>query len=149
MKATVLGCVLFGVSMAMAPLRLGAADAGDQPAPATSNVEVPATAGSRNPVTVGKVTKGQKVTLTIGHVLWKGGGTKTGVSADWRGYRGRLEGNALPWMALIAAVGKQNFLPDKKEFTFTVPADGVLILFANDSNPNGNSGKGEVTVKVE
>ena len=97
----------------------------------------------------GKVSAGQKVTLTIGHVLWKGGGSKAGTPVDWHGYRGRMEKNALPWMALVAAVGKQAFLPDKKEFSFTVPADGELVLFANDGNPDGNSGKGEVTVKIE
>lgn len=149
MKLASFACASFGILSVLAPPRIGAADAGNVPAPATSTVEVPATAGQRNPVKVGPVTKGQKVTLTIGHVLWKGGGSKAGDSTDWRGHRGRFEKNGLPWMALVAAVGKQTFLADKKVFTFTVPADGDLVLFANDSNPDGNSGKGEVTVKVE
>ncbi len=118
-------------------------------APAGTAITVPATAGARNPVKVGRVTKGQTITITIGPVLWKGGGSKTGDSVNWKGYRGRLEGNGLPWMALVAAIGKQNFLPDKREFTFTAPADGELVLFANDGNPDGNKGKGEVTVKIE
>jgi hypothetical protein len=149
MKIAAFACAVLGVLSAIVPARLSAADASGQVAPATSTVTVPATAGSRNPVKIGKVTAGQKVTLVIGHVLWKGGGSKTGDSADWRGYRGRKEGNGLPWMALVAAVGKQNFLPDKKEFTFAVTTEGELVLFANDGNPDGNSGKGEVTVKVE
>jgi len=149
MKAVAWVCTLLGLALFTSPIRSIAADTGDQPAPASSTVEVPATAGSRSPVKVGTVTAGQKITLTIGHVLWKGGGSKTGDSTDWRGYRGRKEGNGLPWLALVAAVGKQNFLPDKKVFTFTVPANGTLVLYCNDGNPDGNSGKGEVTVKVE
>jgi len=140
---------VFGCAMMLMPFLTRAEDSDEQKAPATSTVEIPATAGHRNPVKIGKVTKGQTVTLTIGHVLWTGGGSKRGAFADWHGYRDRREHNGLPWMAVVLAVGDHNFLPDKKEFTFTVPADGELVIFANDENPNGNSGKGEVTVKVE
>lgn len=148
MKASAWFCFLLGLAVFTTLPQARAAD-GDQPAPGMSEVEVPATAGSGNPVKVGKVTAGQKVTLVIGRVLWKGGGSKTGDSTDWRGYRGRKEGNGLPWMALVAAVGKQNFVPDKRTFTFTVPADGILVLYCNDRNPDGNSGRGELTVHVE
>lgn len=110
---------------------------------------VPATAAPRNPVKIATVKAGQQVTVTIGRVFWKGGGTKTGDGTDWRGYRDRLDKNSLPWMALVFAVGKENILPDKKEFTFKAPADGDLVAFANDSNPDGNSGKGEVTVTIK
>jgi len=148
---SMVNCLVGGalaVALLLSPLQLAAEEA-DQKAPASSSVVIPATAGPGNPVKIGLVTAGQKVTLSIGHVFWKGGGSKAGASADWHGYRNRLEKNALPWMALVAAVGKKNFLPDNKEFTFTVPADGVLVLYANDSNPNGNSGKGEVVVKID
>jgi hypothetical protein len=118
------------------------------PGPEPIKVEVPASATQRNPVKIATVTTGQKITVTIGHVLWKGGGTRTGDSTDWRGFKNRLEKNSLPWMALVFAVGKQTILPDKKEFIFTAPADGDLVAFANDSNPNGNTGKGEVTVII-
>jgi hypothetical protein len=148
MKALAWFCSLLGVAMFTAIPPAHAAD-GDQSAPGVSKVEVPATSGARSPVKIGKVTAGQKVTLEIGRVLWKGGGSKTGDSTDWRGYRGRKEGNGLPWMALIAAVGKQNFVPDKRTFTFTVPADGILTLYCNDGRPDGNSGRAEVTVHVD
>jgi hypothetical protein len=51
-------------------------------------------------------------------------------------------------MALVAAVNHKNYLPDKKEYTFTVHEDGLLVVFANDDNPDGNTGKGEVIVTV-
>lgn len=109
---------------------------------------IPATAGHRNPVKFATVSAGQKVTVAIGRVYWTGGGSKKGTFTNWQGFKNRLERNALPWMALVFAVGKQNFLPDKKEFTFTVPADGDLVAFANDTNPDGNSGRGEATVTI-
>lgn len=116
--------------------------------PEPIKIEVPATAGPRNPIKIATVHTGQKISVTIGPVLWKGGGSRTGDSTDWRGYRNRLEKNALPWMALVFAVGKQTVLPDKREFTFTAPADGDLVAFANDSKPDGNSGKGQLTVTI-
>jgi hypothetical protein len=120
----------------------------EQDAPATSNIVIPATAGAKHPVVVGKVKEGQVVTMHIGRVLWGGGGSEGKKPTNWRGYLGRYERNGLPWMALVASVKHKDFLPDKKDFTFTVPQDGVLAVFANDDNPNGNTGKGEVTVTV-
>ena len=130
----------------------GSMEAAD-PSPGTGsgsplNIVVPASAGPRNPVTVTSVKTGQKVTITAGKVLWKGGGSKGTAFTDWHGYKDRLEKNGLPWMALVAAVGKKTFVASSKEFSFTAPSDGDLVLFANDSNPKGNSGKGEVTVTI-
>ena len=111
-------------------------------------VVIPATAGHRNPVKIATVSAGQKVIVVIGRVYWTGGGSKKGTFTNWQGFKNRLERNALPWMALVFAVGEQNFPPDKKEFTFTVPADGGLVAFANDGNPDGNSGRGEARVTI-
>jgi len=80
--------------------------------------------------------------------LWKGGGSKGTAFTDWRGYKDRLEKNGLPWMALVAAVGKMDFPRDGEEYSFEAPADGDLCFLRNDRNPNGNTGKGEVTVTV-
>jgi hypothetical protein len=120
----------------------------EPPAPATSNVVIPAIAGAKHPVVVGKVKEGQVVTLHIGRVFWGGGGTEGKRETNWRGYPHRYEHNGLPWMALVAAVNHKSYLPDKKDYSFTVHEDGVLVVFANDDNPNGNTGKGEVTVTV-
>jgi hypothetical protein len=114
----------------------------------TMRVEIPATSSPHHPIKITTVMSGQKVTVSIGRVLWKGGGSKTGDSTDWRGYRNRTERNSLPWMALVLGIGKHHILPDKRTFTFTAPASGELVAFANDSNPDGNSGKGEITVVV-
>lgn len=127
----------------------GSSSAAAPPDAGPIKVDIPASATPHNPVKIATVQAGQKVTATIGHVLWKGGGSKTGIATDWHGYRNRLEKNSLPWMALVFAVGKHNILPDKKDFTFVAPADGDLVAFANDSNPNGNTGRGEVTVTIE
>ena len=120
----------------------------EKPAPATSNVVIPAIATEKNPVVVGKVTQGQMVTLKIGRVLWGGGGKEGKRPTNYRGYPNRTERNGLPWMALVAAVKHKYHVPDKKDYSFTVEEDGVLVLFANDDNASGNTGKGEVTVTV-
>ena len=117
--------------------------------PHTKDFSVPAVCGESDPIRVAHVSKGDEVTLYIGDVHWTGGGTKTGKYTGWRGYPDRYEHNHLPWMALVAKVGDRTFLPDKKEFTFTVPDDGVLALFCNDDNPDGNRGRGLVKVKIE
>ena len=140
---TALAIILSLVCPSQAP---GANPPADSTAPEPIQLVVPATAGHRNPVKIATVSAGQKVTVMIGRVYWAGGGSKKGAFTNWQGFKDRLERNALPWMALVFAVGKQNFLPDKKEFTFTVPADGDLVAFANDTNPDGNSGRGEATV---
>ena len=152
MNAPIRQCIvsiLTGVLSVGLPLPARAATPpATSPGPEPIKVVIPASATPRNPVKIATVSAGQKITVTIGHVLWTGGGTKTGRSTDWHGFRDRLEKNSLPWMALVFAVGKKNILPDKKEFTFDAPADGDLVAFANDGNPNGNTGKGEVTVTI-
>ena len=142
---TALAIILSLVCPSQAP---GANPPADSTAPEPIQLVVPATAGHRNPVKIATVSAGQKVTVMIGRVYWAGGGSKKGAFTNWQGFKDRLERNALPWMALVFAVGKQNFLPDKKEFTFTVPADGDLVAFANDTNPDGNSGRAEATVTI-
>ena len=148
MKSLLIALASIAATFSIFPRLQSAIAAGGQAQSEAIKVEVPATAGPRNPQKIATVRAGQKISVTIGHVLWKGGGSRTGNSTDWRGYRGRIERNALPWMALVFAVGKQTFLPDKREFTFTAPADGDLVAFANDSKPDGNSGKAELTVTI-
>jgi hypothetical protein len=137
-----------GAVLLFAPSRLAAEGDEEKPAPATSEVVIPAIATEKNPVVVGKVTPGQVVTLKIGRVLWGGGGKEGKRPTNYRGYPNRTERNGLPWMALVAAVKHKYHVPDKKEYSFTVEENGVLVLFANDDNASGNTGKGEVTVLV-
>ncbi len=111
-------------------------------------VEVPATASPQHPVKIANVQAGQKIMVSIGRVLWQGGGSRSGDSTDWRGYRDRTERNSMPWMALVLGIDKEYILPEKRTFTFTAPASGELVAFANDSNPDGNSGKGQLTVTI-
>jgi hypothetical protein len=87
------------------------------------------------------------VTIVPIKVWWSGGGSKTGVFCDWNGYKGSGT-KAMPWMALVAAVGKDTFVPTNNTLTFTVPADGTLVLYPNDGKPQDNVGAGEVTVTV-
>jgi hypothetical protein len=86
--------------------------------------------------------------LLIDKVLWKGGGSKKMVFTDWHGYKGHVQNDGLEWMALIARVGDQRVPASAKEFSFVAKADGELLLFANDGQVKGNSGKGEMTVTI-
>lgn len=54
----------------------------------------------------------------------------------------------MPWMALVFGIDKEHILPEKRTLTFTAPASGDLVAFANDSNPDVNSVKGQLTVKI-
>lgn len=118
-----------------------------KPAPAQSVVKIPATAGRAKPVTVGAVSAGQRVTVTPNKVWWSGGGSRKGAYCDWRGYE-RSNISGLPWMALVAAVGTDEYWPKDNTLSFTVPAAGVLTLFANDTGAQDNDGQGHVTVSV-
>jgi len=140
--------IAFGAALFFTSFTFAAEQDEEKPAPDTSDVVIPAIATERNPIVVGKVTQGQVVTLKVGRVLWGGGGREGKRPTNYRGYPNRTERNGLPWMALVAAVKHKYHVPDKKEYTFTVEEDGVLVLFANDDNASGNTGKGEVTVTV-
>lgn len=116
-------------------------------APTQSQVRVPATAVHAKPYVLGNVVAGQTVAITPIKVWWTGGGSKAGVYCDWRGYPGsRIDGK--PWMALVAEVGSSAHVAEGSNLTFTVPADGTLILYVNDDKPEGNVGFGDVTVTV-
>lgn len=128
---------------------LGAGDAATKPAPAELRVRIPATSVGRDPVVVGSVEAGQVVTVRPIKVWWTGGGSKGGVYCDWKGYEGSNNEGGHPWMSLIAAVGKDSHAPANNTLTFTVAADGTLVLYANDDKPEGNIGSGEVTVTVK
>ena len=117
--------------------------------PHSKDFEIPAAATQSDPMHIARVTAGQTVTLSIRNVHWSGGGTKGKTPTDYRGYRDRREHNGLPWMALVAGIGSHHFLPDHAEYSFTVPEDGELVLFANDDRPDGNVGRAKVTVKIE
>jgi hypothetical protein len=119
-----------------------------KPAPPESKVTIPATATPEAPIIVGLVTTGQRVTITPIKVWWTGGGSKTGIFCDWNGYPDRKQPNGKHWMALIAAVNASIYAPENNAFSFTVPSDGTLSLYANDGGPDGNKGSGEVTVTV-
>jgi hypothetical protein len=116
-------------------------------APASSRVRVPANTAPEHPVVVGAVKAGQVVTVVPIKVWWCGGGSKAGVFCDWNGYQGRGS-KTMPWMVLVAAVGKDTFVPTDNALTFTVPADGTLALYPNDERPEDNVGSGDVTVTV-
>lgn len=112
-----------------------------------SLVKVPATALKENPVVVGSVTAGQKVTVTPKKVWWSGGGSKKGVFCDWRGYTPN-QPKGIPWMALVAAVGTDEHWAKDNTLSFTVAANGTLVLYASDGK-GGNEGGGEVIVKID
>ena len=116
-------------------------------APEDSKVRVPANAGPDNPVVVGTVKAGQQVTIVPIKVWWSGGGSKTGVYCDWNGYKGSGS-KGMPWMVLVAAVGKSTFVPANNILTVTVPEDGTLVIYANDRKPQDNLGAGDITVTV-
>lgn len=112
-------------------------------------VKLPASALQTQPLKLGKVAAGQKVTVTAVNVQWSGGGSKGGVFCDWRGHDpDKKLANGIPWMALVAAVGKKEHWPKTKSaFSFTVKEDGDLVLYANDDQ-GGNLGEANVVVKV-
>jgi hypothetical protein len=112
-------------------------------------VKMPANTFQTQPLKLGPVTAGQKVTVTAVKVQWSGGGSKQGVFCDWRGHNPDQKlANGIPWMALVAAVGKKEHWPKTKSaFSFTVKEDGDLVLYANDDQ-GGNLGEAEVVVKV-
>ena len=111
-------------------------------------VKVPASTLQTQPLKLGTVTAGQKVTVTAVKVQWTGGGSKQGVFCDWRGHNpDKKLANGIPWIALVAAVGKKEYWPKTKSaFSFTVKEDGDLLLYANDDQ-GGNLGEAEVVVK--
>jgi len=117
-------------------------------APTQSLVKVPATSVNTNPVVVGSVKAGQVVTVTPKKVWWTGGGTHKGKYTDWRGYDPDKVKKGVPWMALVAAVGKDEHWAKDNTLSFTVPEDGNLVLYASDGDAGGNIGDGEVTVTV-
>ena len=128
---------------------LGAGDAAIKVAPAESRVHIPATSVGSNPVIVGMVKAGQVVTVEPIKVYWTGGGSKAGKYCDWNGYEESGNEGGHPWMAVVAAVGKDSHAPAGNKLTFTVGADGMLVVYANDDKPEGNVGSGDVTVKVQ
>ncbi len=111
-----------------------------------SAIKVPANALKANPVIVGSVTAGQKVTITPKKIWWSGAGSKKGQFCDWRGYDPE-HAKGIPWMALVAAVGANEFWAKDNTLSFTVPASGSLILYANDDKA-GNEGQGDVVVTI-
>ena len=92
------------------------------------------------------MTKGQKVTVAPIKTWWTGGGSRKGEYCDWRGYPRKTR--TRPWMTLVAAGGDASFAPENNALTFTAPADGKLVLYANDDRPEGNEGSALVTVIV-
>lgn len=127
---------------------MGAGDMATKVAPAESRVHIASTSVGSNPVVVGMVKAGQIVTVEPVKVWWTGGGSKSGQYCDWKGYAG-TSNQGHPWMAVVAAVGKESHSPADNKLTFTVAADGMLVVFANDDKPEGNVGAGDVTVKVQ
>lgn len=111
-----------------------------------SAVKVSANALKANPVIVGSVTAGQKVTITPKKIWWSGGGSKKGQFCDWRGYDPE-HAKGIPWMALVAAVGANEFWAKDNTLSFTVPANGNLVLYASDDKA-GNEGEGNVVVTI-
>lgn len=118
-----------------------------KPAPAQSVVKLQAMWARSKPVLVGAVSAGQKVTVTPNKVWWSGGGSRKGAYCDWRGYPGSNV-SGLPWMAVVAAVGTNEYVPKDDALTFTVATSGVLTIYANDTAPEDNDGQGLVTVSV-
>jgi|GEM_PF-2712248 len=116
-------------------------------APAQSTVKVPAKANKAAPFVAGHVTAGQTVTITPKKVWWTGGGSKKGKYVDWSGYEPHPE-KGIPWMAFVAAVGKSEFWAKGGTLSFTVPADGELLLYAQDADARGNEGTAEVVVET-
>lgn len=128
---------------------MGAGDAATKTAPAESRVHIPAASVGSHPVIVGLVKAGQVVTVEPIKVYWTGGGSKAGKYCDWNGYPGSGNEGGHPWMAVVAAVGKESHAPANNKLSFTVAADGMLVVYANDDKPEGNVGSGDVTVKVQ
>ncbi len=97
---------------------------------------------------LGPVYAGQIVRIALrGPIRWTCGGKRAGEFCGWGGFPDdRYLG--MPRMALVAFVDKAPFLASGERFTFTVPADGKLGLFANDDDPAGNEGSAEVVVTV-
>lgn len=127
---------------------LGTGDAASKNAPAETRVHIPASSVESNPVIVGAVKAGQVIMVEPIKVWWTGGGTKAGKYCDWKGYE-RSNINGHPWMSVVAAVGKDSHAPANNTLSFTVAADGVLVVYANDDKAEGNVGGGDVRVKVQ
>ncbi len=111
-------------------------------------VVVSASNTAKRAMVLGPVYAGQIVRIALrGPIRWTCGGKRAGEFCDWGGFPDdRYLG--MPRMALVAFVDKAPFLASGKRFTFTVPADGKLGLFANDDDPAGNEGSAEVVVTV-
>jgi hypothetical protein len=137
-------CILFACN-----LQGQATSTGGKPLSGDIPVKLPPNTLKTRPLILGTVTAGQKVTLTAVKVQWSGGGSKAGVFCDWRGHNpDKPLANGIPWMALVASVGKKEYWPKTKSaFSFTVKEDGELVLYANDEQ-GGNLGEAEILVKV-
>lgn len=141
-----LACLLATLALTIGQTGLAQVPAG-VPGKIGRTVIVPASALKGNPITIGRVTLGQTVTIVPKKVWWSGGGTKKGHYCDWRGYDPD-KAKGIPWMALVAAVGLDEHWAKDNTLSFVVPANGTLVLYANDEAP-GNSGSAEVTVTIE
>lgn len=145
-------CMLFAGNLQGQPanaLSSQASNTGGKSLLGENPVKVPASTLKTQPLKLGTVAAGQKVTVTAVKVQWSGGGSKQGLFCDWRGHNPDQKlANGIPWMALVVAVGKKEHWPKtKSSFSFTVKEDGELVLYANDDQ-GGNLGEAEVVVKV-
>lgn len=104
--------------------------------------DVPANRNWLNPVEVVKVGRGDHITVKPLSGRWQGGGSKKGVSVDWKGHKGT------DWMALFAQVGNRRFPVRVDTITFIAPDNGTLSLWCYDTGPQNNTGVIEVEVTV-
>jgi hypothetical protein len=113
---------------------------------ATQSLEatIEATASPQSPTKITTVAAGQLVSITGLRGSWSGGGSRKGISCDWKGY----PDSDVHWMALCARIGAQVFTFSKDILEFLAPANGVLELYAQDDNPKGNTGRVAVKVQV-
>jgi hypothetical protein len=139
----------FVAGIAASKLSSEASSPGGKRAMGSMAITLPGSTLKTTPFSVGTVVAGEKVTITPKEVRWSGGGTKKGQFCDWRGHNPNvpLAGSGIPWMALVAAVEKNEFWAKDHTLSFTVPADGMLLLYANDTG-GGNEGQADIIVTI-
>ena len=111
-----------------------------------TQVTVTALRTQKNPVdTKLRVREGDKLLIVPNpDDRWTGGGTKSGVYCDYRGYD--LEKLKAAWMRMYFTIGGGQPVPVDPGQVVVARRDGALQLFVSDGGPKGN--KGEIRVAI-
>lgn len=108
------------------------------------NVRVPATADKVKPLaTEVELKAGERFLIVPNHRdEWSGGGSMRGKFTDFRGY----PDSRVDWMKMFWRIGDGKAAEVDPETVHTAEIDGILHLYAEDTNPIGNEGK--IRVKI-